>query len=371
MIRHARMQRRPTLFLPGSTTRRSPPSSCSTGSSPGKGSRARVSAASAISSGCAQFVAETRPTMLGQQRRVGASADWGRLRFTMDEVSAQGGAGGLHAPLRGRGWPTVPRRSSTGVPAAGRACRDLEVIATPETGTLWTIRYHLIDEATGAPDPDATISIATTRPETLLGDTAVAVHPDDERYRALVGRRVRIPFVDRDVAIIADAAVERGFGTGAVKITPAHDQADFEIGQRHGLAVDRHLRRRWRRVNERGRARTPASTATRPGRGSWPTLEAAGDLVGSVAARDDHRALPAQRRRHRAADQDPVVHPDPAARRRGPRGDARRHGPGSCPSASRRPGRTGSRASATGTSAASCGGATGSRPGTARTGTSP
>ena len=111
------------------------------------------------------------------------------------------------------------------------------MIPTPETGTLWHVRYHLVDEATGAPDPDATVTVATTRPETILGDTAVAVHPDDPRYAALVGRRVRIPFVERDVPVIADPVVDPAFGTGAVKITPAHDHDDNETGRRHGLAT--------------------------------------------------------------------------------------------------------------------------------------
>jgi valyl-tRNA synthetase len=114
---------------------------------------------------------------------------------------------------------------------------DLEVVPTPETGSLYTVRYHLIDEATGRPDPVATISVATTRPETILGDTAVAVHPEDGRYRELVGRRVRIPFVERDVPLIADEVVEREFGTGAVKITPAHDNDDYETGRRHDLPM--------------------------------------------------------------------------------------------------------------------------------------
>jgi valyl-tRNA synthetase len=110
-------------------------------------------------------------------------------------------------------------------------------VPTTETGTLWLVRYHLVDEATGEldPDPDRTITVATTRPETILGDTAVAVHPDDERYRDLVGRRVRIPFVERDVPVIADDVVDRTFGTGAVKITPAHDPDDHATGKRHGL----------------------------------------------------------------------------------------------------------------------------------------
>src|SRR5204863_9282644 len=114
---------------------------------------------------------------------------------------------------------------------------DLEVMSTPETGTIWSIRYHLLDEDTGQPLPDATITVATTRPETILGDTAVAVHPGDERYRGLVGRRVRIPFVERDVPIIADDVVDTAFGTGAVKIRPAHDHDDHETGKRHGLPM--------------------------------------------------------------------------------------------------------------------------------------
>jgi valyl-tRNA synthetase len=114
---------------------------------------------------------------------------------------------------------------------------DLEVIPKETTGSLWTMRYHIVDEATGAPDPGAWIAVATTRPETLLGDTAVAVNPDDPRYTALVGRRAMIPFVNRPVPIIADTVVEMGFGTGAVKITPAHDQNDYDTGKRHGLSM--------------------------------------------------------------------------------------------------------------------------------------
>ena len=129
-----------------------------------------------------QFINATREVMLGQQRRLGASVDWGRLRFTMDEGSARAVRVAFER-LYATASPTGPRRSSTGAPAAGRASRDLEVIPTPETGTLWTVRYHLVDPATGEPSPDATISVATTRPETILGDTAVAVHPDDPRYR--------------------------------------------------------------------------------------------------------------------------------------------------------------------------------------------
>jgi valyl-tRNA synthetase len=113
---------------------------------------------------------------------------------------------------------------------------DLENIHTEETGTLWTIRYHLAG-ADGAPDPSRWVSVATTRPETIFGDTAVAVHPDDDRYRELVGREAILPFIGRRIPIISDEAVEPAFGTGAVKITPAHDFDDYAVAQRHALPM--------------------------------------------------------------------------------------------------------------------------------------
>jgi valyl-tRNA synthetase len=174
--------------------------------------------------------------MLGQQRRLGASVDWARLRFTMDEGSAKAVRVAFKT-LVDRNLAYRTEALVNWCPGCRTSVSDLEVIATPETGTLWTIRYHMIDDATGEPDPDATLMVATTRPETILGDTAVAVHPDDARYRDVVGRRVRIPFVERDVPVIADDAVDPAFGTGAVKITPAHDHADHETGIRHGLPM--------------------------------------------------------------------------------------------------------------------------------------
>ncbi len=181
-----------------------------------------------------QFVATTRDVMLTQQRRVGASLDWGRLVFTMDERSARAVREAFVRLYR----EDLAYRTEALVnwcPGCRTSVSDLEVIPTPEVGRLWTVRYHLVDPATGAPDPDRAISVATTRPETILGDTAVAVHPDDARYGDLVGRTVRIPFVERDVPIIADPVVDPKFGTGAVKITPAHDHDDHATGLRHGL----------------------------------------------------------------------------------------------------------------------------------------
>ncbi|HYH93520.1 MAG TPA: valine--tRNA ligase, partial [Candidatus Saccharimonadales bacterium] len=182
------------------------------------------------------FSDSTRPVILGQQRRVGASADWGRLRYTMDEGSATAVRHAFDRLYRS-GLAYRTEALVNWCPGCRTSVSDLEVIPTPETGTLWSVRYHLVDETTGQPETgdDATITVATTRPETILGDTAVAVHPDDARYRRLVGRRVRIPFVERDVPIIADESVDPAFGTGAVKITPAHDPNDHATGLRHGL----------------------------------------------------------------------------------------------------------------------------------------
>jgi valyl-tRNA synthetase len=183
-----------------------------------------------------QFINATREVMLGQQRRIGASLDWSRLRFTMDEGSGRA----VRVAFTRLYEEDLAYRTEALVnwcPGCRTSVSDLEVIPTEETGSLWTIRYHLIDEATGGPDPAGWIAVATTRPETILGDAAVAVHPDDSRYAALVGRRARIPFVERDVPIVADEAVDPAFGTGAVKITPAHDRTDYETGLRHGLAM--------------------------------------------------------------------------------------------------------------------------------------
>jgi valyl-tRNA synthetase len=234
MIRHARMRGHRALFLPGLDHASIAAQFVLDGILAKEGeSRASLGRERYLERMRA-FVATTRELMLGQQRRVGASVDWGRLRYTMDEGSAKAVRVAFERLYRA----DLAYRTEALVnwcPGCRTSVSDLEVIATPETGTLWTVRYHLIDPATGQPDPDGVIAIATTRPETILGDTAVAVHPDDERYSHLVGRPVRIPFVERDVPIVADAVVDRAFGTGAVKITPGHDHDDYQTGLRHGL----------------------------------------------------------------------------------------------------------------------------------------
>src|ERR671915_327778 len=182
-----------------------------------------------------QFMDETRDTMGEQHRRLGASLDWTRLRFTMDDFSARAVRVAFKrlwdAGLVYRGEALV-----NWCPRCRTTISDLENIHREETGTLWTARYHLARED-ATPDPDHWISVATTRPETILGDTAVAVHPDDDRYRDLVGREAVLPFLGRRLPIVADEAVERDFGTGAVKITPAHDFDDYELGRRHDLPM--------------------------------------------------------------------------------------------------------------------------------------
>jgi len=182
-----------------------------------------------------RFMDETRDVIGLQMRRLGASADWTRNRFTMDPMSARAVRTAfkrLHdAGLVYRGEALV-----NWCPRCRTTISDLEKVPVEETGTLWTVRYHLA-RPNGTQDPDAWIAVATTRPETILGDVAVAVHPDDDRYRDLVGREAILPFLGRQLPIIADPVVDPKFGTGAVKITPAHDPDDYETGRRHGLAA--------------------------------------------------------------------------------------------------------------------------------------
>ena len=164
-----------------------------------------------------------------QMRRLGTSGDWSRERFTMDE-GMSAAVLETFVRLHEDGLIYRGKRLVNWDPKLGTAVSDLEVESEEEQGKLWEIRYPLVD-GTGA------LVVATTRPETMLGDTAVAVNPDDERYRSFVGKSVTLPLTGRTIPVIADAFVDREFGTGAVKVTPAHDMNDWQIGQRHGLPV--------------------------------------------------------------------------------------------------------------------------------------
>ncbi len=236
MTRHARMNGRPALFLPGLDHASIAAQYVLDKILAKEGESRQTLGREKYLERMWQFVRETREVIIAQQRRVGASLDMSRLRFTMDEVSAKAVREAFLRLYR----ESLAYRTEALIhwcPGCRTSVSDLEVIPKETQGSLWTMRYHLIDEASGSVDPDHWISVATTRPETLLGDTAVAVNPDDPRYTSLVGRRAMIPFVNRPVPLISDPVVDRAFGTGAVKITPAHDGDDYETGKRHGLPM--------------------------------------------------------------------------------------------------------------------------------------
>ena len=162
-----------------------------------------------------------------QLRRMGASVDWNRERFTMDE-DLSAAVTEVFVNLYDEGLIYRGKRLVNWDPVLHTALSDLEVLSQEEAGRLWHFRYPL---ASG----DGHLIVATTRPETMLGDSAVAVHPDDERYKSLIGQHVVLPLVDRKMPVIADDYVDPDFGTGCVKITPAHDFNDYEVGKRHDL----------------------------------------------------------------------------------------------------------------------------------------
>jgi valyl-tRNA synthetase len=170
--------------------------------------------------------------ILNQMKRLGASVDWQREYFTMDErlsVAVREAFVRLHEQgLIYRGAYIV-----NWCPRCQTAISDLEVVYDEHKGHLWEIRYSVLDDL--GQDSGETITVATTRPETMLGDTAVAIHPEDERYLHLHGRKLHLPLTEREIPIVLDEWVSREFGTGAVKVTPAHDPNDFAIGQRHDL----------------------------------------------------------------------------------------------------------------------------------------
>ncbi|KAB0664684.1 valine--tRNA ligase [Oryzomonas japonica] len=175
-----------------------------------------------------KWKAESGGQIIGQLKRLGASCDWERERFTMDEGLSKA-VRTVFVKLYQDGLIYRDNRLINWCPRCHTALSDIEVEHEDKKGHLWHIRYPVAGE------PGKYVVVATTRPETMLGDTAVAVHPEDERYQALVGKKVILPLVNREIPVIADDYVDREFGTGVVKITPAHDFNDFEVGQRHGL----------------------------------------------------------------------------------------------------------------------------------------
>ncbi len=165
--------------------------------------------------------------IINQLKKMGSSADWDRERFTMDEGCSQA-VEEVFVKLYEKGYIYKGSRIINWCPVCQTSISDAEVEHAEQEGHFWHIRYPIVGS-------DDFVEIATTRPETLLGDTAVAVNPEDERYTYLIGKTLKLPLTDREIPVIADEYVDREFGTGCVKITPAHDPNDFEVGRRHNL----------------------------------------------------------------------------------------------------------------------------------------
>jgi valyl-tRNA synthetase len=181
-----------------------------------------------------EWKAESGGTIVNQLKRLGASCDWSRERFTMDEGLSRAVLK-VFVELYREGLIYKDKRLVNWDPKLLTAISDLEVVQVETKGSLWHLRYPIEGKTFNPEDPSTFIVVATTRPETMLGDTAVAVHPDDERYKKLIGKNVILPLVGRKIPIIADEYSDPEKGSGAVKITPAHDFNDFEVGKRHKL----------------------------------------------------------------------------------------------------------------------------------------
>jgi len=176
-----------------------------------------------------QWRQETGDTILNQLKKLGCGLDWDRTRFTMDEACSKA-VKRAFKQFYDKGLIYRGKRLVNWCPRCNTALSDIEVEYTPEKGNLWYIKYPIKDS-------DDFLTVATTRPETMIGDTAVAVNPNDERYKKIVGKTIILPLVNREIKIVADYIVDMQFGTGAVKVTPAHDAVDYEIARRHNLEI--------------------------------------------------------------------------------------------------------------------------------------
>ncbi len=173
--------------------------------------------------------------IIGQLKKLGSSCDWDRERFTMDE-GCNRAVTEVFCKMHEKGWIYKGARIINWCPVCNTSISDAEVEYEDQAGHFWHIKYPLVDE-NGKPSTTEFLEFATTRPETMLGDTAVAVHPDDERYTYLHGRQVWLPIVNKAIPVVEDTYVDMEFGTGVVKITPGHDPNDFEVGKRHDLEI--------------------------------------------------------------------------------------------------------------------------------------
>ena len=180
-----------------------------------------------------EWKAEYGGRIIEQLKKLGSSCDWDRERFTMDE-GCNKAVTEVFCKMYEKGWIYKGSRIINWCPVCNTSISDAEVEYEEQAGHFWHIKYPLIEDD-GTVSTTRFLEFATTRPETMLGDTAVAVHPDDDRYKDIVGKKLMLPIINREIPIIADAYVDREFGTGVVKITPAHDPNDFEVGKRHNL----------------------------------------------------------------------------------------------------------------------------------------
>ncbi len=180
-----------------------------------------------------EWKAEYGGRIIEQLKKLGSSCDWDRERFTMDE-GCNKAVTEVFCKMHEKGWIYKGSRIINWCPVCNTSISDAEVEYEEQAGHFWHIKYPLIEDD-GTVSTTRFLEFATTRPETMLGDTAVAVHPDDDRYKDIVGKKLMLPIINREIPVIADAYVDREFGTGVVKITPAHDPNDFEVGKRHNL----------------------------------------------------------------------------------------------------------------------------------------
>ena len=301
-----------------------------------------------------QWKAESGGRIVDQLRRLGYSVDWKRQRFTLDEGLSEA-VKEAFVRLHEQGLIYRGEYLVNWCPASGSAVSDLEVEMKEVDGHLWHFRYPL---SSG----EGHLEVATTRPETMLGDTAVAVNPSDERYSHLVGQTLDLPFVGRQIPIVADDHVEKEFGTGCVKVTPAHDPNDFAIGQRHGSGSD-HGDAQERHDECRRQGASKVWIVLRRGRLLWQPSKQEGLLVKV----EDYRHSVPHSDRGKVPVEPSALHPVVCEHGAlgGPlSGGARETGSSlSCLSAGRRSTATGSRIFATGASAVSFGGAIASPPG--------
>ena len=173
--------------------------------------------------------------IISQLKKLGSSCDWDRERFTMDE-GCNKAVTEVFVKMHEKGYIYKGSRIINWCPICNTSISDAEVVYEEQAGHFWHIQYPIMNED-GTPSTTEFLTFATTRPETMLGDTAVAIHPEDERYQHLIGKSVMLPIVNRVIPIVTDTYVDREFGTGVVKITPAHDPNDFEVGKRHDLPI--------------------------------------------------------------------------------------------------------------------------------------